>query len=630
MFKPNKTTGFLFKRLLAFIAVISVLMSYSSYSPHMQGFSNQSNPFPSSAGLFMTVSAKRLTGTANEEYRKYLEEKYGYAIIIDDSVKEKNAFYTLTAVPADVELKILKDIETAFSMTPDGFVKETNDFFRARKLSPSINVRKKSASDNEERAGWFTYADASLYIVTDGNDFIRILLHEFAHEVEYALRLKNKIGDMEKYYTELNNKTNAPYNINYVRLYDTDVSNISNEYKNAYLSIYSTKNFSEDFAETFAHAVMQPRYISSYGKGVKNPVHYKIETLSKILTEAFDSLKNTGFLLRCLPDPPASWAAESVKKAKEKGIVPWNVYGLNNAELTRYDAALILQPFLYKYIEESALLKRAGLIKDPAVPEDFVYDVLDGEDILLLHNLRIMTVGNKRFNPEWKIQKQSAAIILTRVAQLFGIEDTPNKSLTCGDAQYIADWAKPYVKFVVSLNIMGADGKNNFNPGKYITYQEFYAALLNISSLKEEYNKKNNIKLPSAPYLKTIGKGTSLSSDGWIYYYNYAFDYFSFNSYTGKGREIMPDYLYEGDFVNGLWHGKGKITWKNDGSWYEGDWRENEIHGNGKYVWAHGEYFEGNWQKGKPWNGNGRFYISEAWYYLQFADGEIVYSRKAE
>ena len=574
---------FKFKRFVVFITGLAVIMSCLDTSIISL--------------ISIEVSAKQLTGTANDEYRKSIEEKYGYNIIIDDSVREKNALYTSPVAPSDAELKILKDIESSFAMLPDGFVKEATDFLKNRNFNPSITVRKKLPSDNEESAGWFSYSEAAIYVVMDGNDFIRLFLHEFGHEVSFVLRLKNKLNDLEKYFTEQNKKTSYPYDKNYQRLYDNIL--LDDRYKDIYLSVYSSKNFDEDFAETFAHSVMQPRYISSYGNGVKKPIHNKIEMLSKILSETFDTVKNIRFLMNCLPDFPAQWAVESVKKAKEKGIVPWNIYGLNNAELTRYDAALILQPFLYKYIDENTLMQTANLKKNPVIPEDFVYDVLDGEDILLLHNLRIITVGNKRFNPCGKIQKQSAAIILTKTAQLLGIEDTPKKELKCGDLSQIADWANAYVKFVLSLNIMSADNKNNFNPEKNITYQEFYISLLNICGLKEEYNKKNNIKLPSTTYLKTIGMGTSVSSTGWIYYYNYAFDHgLTFDSYTGKGREILSEIIYEGDFLNGVWHGKGKITWIKDGSWYEGDWFNNERHGKGKYVWSDGAVYEGEWKSG--------------------------------
>jgi hypothetical protein len=42
--------------------------------------------------------------------------------------------------------------------------------------------------------------------------------------------------------------------------------------------------------------------------------------------------------------------------------------------------------------------------------------------------------------------------------------------------------------------------------------------------------------------------------------------------------------VYEGDFVNGKCHGKGKKTFAN-GDVYEGDWANAAMHGKGKYTW---------------------------------------------
>lgn len=42
---------------------------------------------------------------------------------------------------------------------------------------------------------------------------------------------------------------------------------------------------------------------------------------------------------------------------------------------------------------------------------------------------------------------------------------------------------------------------------------------------------------------------------------------------------------YEGEFRQGLMHGRGKYTWVKENVTYEGDFRDNEITGKGKYTW---------------------------------------------
>jgi hypothetical protein len=50
--------------------------------------------------------------------------------------------------------------------------------------------------------------------------------------------------------------------------------------------------------------------------------------------------------------------------------------------------------------------------------------------------------------------------------------------------------------------------------------------------------------------------------------------------------------VYEGDLVNGKFHGKGKLVYF-DGSVYEGDWDEGEQNGKGKMTYTDGTVHEG-------------------------------------
>nr|XP_046248133.1 ankyrin repeat and MYND domain-containing protein 1 isoform X2 [Scatophagus argus] len=49
---------------------------------------------------------------------------------------------------------------------------------------------------------------------------------------------------------------------------------------------------------------------------------------------------------------------------------------------------------------------------------------------------------------------------------------------------------------------------------------------------------------------------------------------------------------YEGEFVNGLKHGKGKYTWRS-GEYYEGSFYKDYRHGDGQYCWPTGHKFTG-------------------------------------
>ncbi|XP_061540142.1 ankyrin repeat and MYND domain-containing protein 1-like [Phycodurus eques] len=65
-------------------------------------------------------------------------------------------------------------------------------------------------------------------------------------------------------------------------------------------------------------------------------------------------------------------------------------------------------------------------------------------------------------------------------------------------------------------------------------------------------------------------------------------------------QEFLDGSKYEGDFVNGLKHGKGRYTWKS-GEFYEGSFYKDYRHGDGMYCWPTGNKFIGkfylNWRE---------------------------------
>ena len=117
----------------------------------------------------------------------------------------------------------------------------------------------------------------------------------------------------------------------------------------------------------------------------------------------------------------------------------------------------------------------------------------DPDDILLLNNSGIITVElTGRFNPNVKIERQQAAVMLAKTARVLGIDivNINDIELKYNDSDKISESAIDYIKFVTYLKIMRGDDKNNFYPGRYITYQELYSAFLNLCNLKEAYDKK--------------------------------------------------------------------------------------------------------------------------------------------
>lgn len=81
-------------------------------------------------------------------------------------------------------------------------------------------------------------------------------------------------------------------------------------------------------------------------------------------------------------------------------------------------------------------------------------------------------------------------------------------------------------------------------------------------------------------------------------------------SYEGEYDENTGEYVgfatakldngctYEGSFLHGLFHGKGKFSWP-DGVIYEGDFYLNGLSGNGSFTFIDGSVYVGQVQNGK-------------------------------
>lgn len=63
-------------------------------------------------------------------------------------------------------------------------------------------------------------------------------------------------------------------------------------------------------------------------------------------------------------------------------------------------------------------------------------------------------------------------------------------------------------------------------------------------------------------------------------------------------EQYGPDGLYEGDFLHGMRHGKGKYEFRDEV--YEGEWKWDHRHGWGELRCNDGTIIKGEWQNGKP------------------------------
>ena len=68
--------------------------------------------------------------------------------------------------------------------------------------------------------------------------------------------------------------------------------------------------------------------------------------------------------------------------------------------------------------------------------------------------------------------------------------------------------------------------------------------------------------------------------------------------------------IYEGNYKDDLFDGKGHYIWKISGQEYTGEYKNGLMHGKGLYEWSEGEFYRGSFINGKK-EGNGEMHWAD-------------------
>lgn len=79
----------------------------------------------------------------------------------------------------------------------------------------------------------------------------------------------------------------------------------------------------------------------------------------------------------------------------------------------------------------------------------------------------------------------------------------------------------------------------------------------------------------------------------------------------GKGKLIFKDgSYYEGNFNLDKYNGEGIFKWKKE-KYYSGEWKNNMIHGKGKFIWNKDTYYKGEYKNNMK-NGKGTYHFGKS------------------
>lgn len=179
-------------------------------------------------------------------------------------------------------------------------------------------------------------------------------------------------------------------------------------------------------------------------------------------------------------DEPSAWALDSINSARSAGLLPENLDGRYQQNITRKEFCdLIATYFRAKtglsieyYCSSNGISVNTAQFSDSSdyyVPYVAALGIVTG-------------YPDGTFHPKDSIKRQDAAIMLQRLANRVEITASGSPK-TFTDAASIPAYAQPGVDFVTGLGIMNGNADGTFSPAKNITREQAVITIMNLYQL---------------------------------------------------------------------------------------------------------------------------------------------------
>ena len=165
----------------------------------------------------------------------------------------------------------------------------------------------------------------------------------------------------------------------------------------------------------------------------------------------------------------SEWARSQIEMAISVGLVPSSVQGNYTQAITRAEfCALVVR--LYENLTGQVITERVRFndTNDVNVQKAAAIGVVQG-------------VGSNRFNPDGRLTREQAAVILARLSSELG-RPLPTSESSFSDQYLISSWAREAVGQVHAAGIMSGVGDNTFAPRNQITREQSIITILRIYS----------------------------------------------------------------------------------------------------------------------------------------------------
>lgn len=168
---------------------------------------------------------------------------------------------------------------------------------------------------------------------------------------------------------------------------------------------------------------------------------------------------------------PSEWAQNTVMQAVDAGIVPKTLQRGYQRPITRLEFCAIAVNY-YESTTKTTITQRAKFTDttDVNVQKMGALGVVSG-------------VGDGRFNPNGLLTRETAAVILVRLANALGAN--LNKSApTFADNDSISSWAYEQVGQVQAAGLMGGIGNNQFSPQGTYTREQSVVTIMRMQDIQ--------------------------------------------------------------------------------------------------------------------------------------------------
>jgi len=189
-------------------------------------------------------------------------------------------------------------------------------------------------------------------------------------------------------------------------------------------------------------------------------------------------------IMTTILDVPAPWALAEVREAEYRKLVPPAMQSDYDKIVTRSEfcelAIICIEEINEMTIEAYLASKNVTL---PAVSPFSDISTLTADaqkDILSAYALNIVAgTSTTTFDPKKPITREQAAKMLTATASTLG-KSTNSTLPSFSDGDQIANWAKPFIGYVVDAKVMSGVGNNRFDPRGGYQRQQAYMTMLRL------------------------------------------------------------------------------------------------------------------------------------------------------